>query len=75
MDIQYFVIKGKIYTENQELTTYGISAVDRKTALTKSEFDDISFNIDLVCRLADLMNLEKIELCHFYDVVLDELNR
>ena len=41
----------------------------------KSEFVDVSLDKAFVVDLVNLLNSAEVELCHFNDVVIDELNK
>lgn len=75
MNIEYHIKERKVIIDGRLFDTYGISAVDDDTEKIKSDFPDVSLNQTLVIRLVKLLNSEKVELCHFNDVVLDELNK
>lgn len=71
----YSVSKSVIeITGNELLLTYGITAFDEHGEKL-SEFDDVSVSKNVTERIAELLNSCEVELCHFYDTVLDELNR
>lgn len=63
-----------IIDDNQVLLTYGITAFD-ENGTAVSEFRDVSVSRSFTERVIKLLNDCRVELCHFYDVVLDELNR
>lgn len=56
------------------LNTYGISAAD-PNGKAVSEFPDVSLNKSFTEKIVKLLNECKVKLCHFNDVVIDEINR
>ncbi len=74
MNIEYFITENSISLDGCRFKTYGISAVD-KLSKKKSEFDDVSLDKAFVADLVSLLNSTEVELCHFNDVVIDELNK
>lgn len=75
MNIKYLITESSISFDNQNFTTYGIAAVEKSSEKICSELSDVSLNKAFVLHLVGSLNSEKIELCHFKDVVTDELNR
>lgn len=76
MDFYYILTEQRIYTEDFcDIPTYGIAAKSRCSDEILSEFPDVSTNRNFVIRLIEILNSNAVELCHFYDVVTDELNR
>lgn len=76
MDIEYLRVERIAEVENRsQTTTYGIVAVSKTTKEKLAEFSDVSLNEDFVTNLTDLLNSCEVELCHFFDVIIDELNR
>ncbi len=58
----------------QVLVTYGIAATDSRGNRV-SEFRDVSVSRSFTERVIKLLNDCRVEPCHFFDVVTDELNR
>ncbi len=75
MNIKYFITENSISLDGCRFKTYGISAVDKLSKKKESEFDDVSFDKAFVADLVSLLNSTEVELCHFNDVVIDELNK
>lgn len=75
MNIEYFITENSIYLDGCQFKTYGISAVDKLSKKKESDFDDVSLDKAFVTDLVSLLNSTEIELCHFNDVVIDELNK
>lgn len=75
MNIEYFITENSISLDGCRFNAYGISAVDKLSREEKSEFDDVSLDKAFVVDLVDLLNSAEVELCHFNDVVTDELNK
>lgn len=75
MDIEYCIKKSCILLDGTKYDTYGIVAIERHSETVKSEFDDVSLDKHYVVELAKLLNSSKVELCHFKEVITDELNR
>lgn len=76
MDIEYSSTECNIKIENNsQFVTYGIVAVNKMTEEKLAEFPDVSLSKDFVVSLTGLLNSCGVELCHFFDVVTDEINR
>lgn len=75
MNIEYQLTKTYIYLENQQFYTYGIDAINRSTAKIQSQISDVSLDKSFVQQVIDLLNSAEVELCHFAEVVEDELNK
>ena len=75
MKIEYMLIKDILLLDNDFLPTYGIQASDTGSGEVLSVFNDVSVNRESVQNIVDLLNLCHVELCHFYDVVIDEINK
>ena len=77
MNIEYQLTKTYIYLylENQQFCTYGIDAINRSTAKIQSQISDVSLDKSFVQQVIDLLNSAEVELCHFAEVVEDELNK
>ena len=74
MDTVYYVSDGILVLEGgQSIPTYGIAAKDNGSII--SEFSDVSINKSFTEKVVKLLNDCRVEPCHFYDVVIDELNR
>ena len=57
------------------ILTYGIEASDENTGNIISDFKDVSVNKKLTEHIVSILNSCEVEICHFHDVVIDELNR
>lgn len=75
MNIEYFITENSISLDGCRFNTYGISAVDKMSREEKSEFVDVSLDKAFVVDLVNLLNSAEVDLCHFNDVVIDELNK
>lgn len=75
METVYSISKNIVIIDGgQVLLTYGIVAVDG-SGNKVSEFRDVSVNKSFTERVIKLLNDCRVEPCHFFDVVNDELNR
>ena len=75
MEIHYSITNSALVLDDRNvMLTYGITATN-ENGETVSEFSDVSVNREFTEKIVDLLNFCKIEPCHFFDVVLDELNR
>lgn len=75
MKTQYSITKNVlIVDEHQMFVTYGIVAED-ENGEKLSEFTDVSVNRKLTENIIKLLNDCRVEVCHFFEVVTDELNR
>lgn len=63
-----------VLDENSIFITYGIRA-DNENGELISEFRDVSINRSFTEKMIKLLNDCKVEPCHFFEVVMDELNR
>ena len=75
MSTKYLIKESCILIDGNKFKTYGIDAVECCSSKLQSEFDDVSLDKDFVINLVELLNSAGIELCHFKEVVLDELNK
>lgn len=76
MKVEYFLIEEKIKTEEFEIyDTYGIAARCNNDVMTELKFSDVSLDRSFAENILNILNSHEVEICHFYDVVLDELNR
>lgn len=75
MNIEYHITKTNIILDGRRFSTYGIAAIDKSSARTRSKIIDVSLDKAFVCHVADLLNSAEVELCHFSEVVNDQLNR
>lgn len=75
MNTKYLIKESCILIDGKKFKTYGIDAVEGCSAKIQSELVDVSLDKDFVVNLVELLNSAKIELCHFQDVVSDELNK
>ncbi len=57
------------------ILTYGIVARDPLNNEVLAYFDDVSVSRSLTQKITDILNSCEVELCHFREVVIDELNR
>lgn len=57
------------------ILTYGIEASDENSGNIISDFKDVSVNKKLTEHIVSILNSCEVEICHFHDVVIDELNR
>lgn len=75
MNVSYSIYTHGITVENSgNFNTYGIIATDTKGNVA-SRFSDVSLNKSFTEKIVKLLNDCKVKLCHFNDVVIDELNR
>lgn len=70
---KYSIVAEDICVEGINCTTYGIRAESNE--MSTAEFHDVSVEKSFVDYVVDLLNSNQVELCHFHDVVIDELNR
>jgi len=63
-----------VLESGQVIPTYGIRLTD-ENGVRISELSDVSINKSFTEKVVKLLNDCKVEPCHFYDVVIDELNR
>lgn len=77
MKVKYCVSENELETEDgRRIPTYGIYALSAGgDCRTLDELRDVSTDSAFTYGLAELLNYYEVELCHFRDVVLDELNR
>ncbi len=75
MDIEYLLKKSCISLEGQAFPTYGIAAVELRSRETQFEITDVSLDKAFVSNLVKILNSSKIEICHFSEVITDELNK
>lgn len=73
--MKYLIVKENVKVEEKEHTTYGIQAVSKNTAEPVGDFHDVSVDRSFVENVVNLLNTNDVELLHFRDVVIDELNR
>lgn len=57
------------------ILTYGIDAKDDESGERISSFNDVSVSRNVTERIISVLNSCEVELCHFHDVIIDELNR
>ena len=75
MSTTYSVSKDVLILESgQIIPTYSIVLTD-ENGMKLSELSDVSVNKSFTEKVVKLLNDCKVEPCHFYDVVIDELNR
>lgn len=76
MSIEYTLTNDVLLLEDGNyILTYGIQARDRHNGEVLSSFNDVSVNKSFTQNVIDLLNTCKVELCHFHDVVVDEIGR
>lgn len=75
MNIKYQVTTAHISLDNQRFSTYGIAAIDKSSAKIQCKISDVSLDKAFVQHVADLLNSSEAELCHFTEIVYDELNK
>lgn len=75
MNTTYSISKNVLVLDKQQIfITYGIVAKD-SDGNKISEFNDVSLNKNFTENVVNLLNDCEVEPCHFFEVVLDELNR
>ncbi len=57
------------------ILTYGITATDSENGEPLSEFKDVSVNKSFTEKIIKTLNSCEVELCHFHEVIYDELNK
>lgn len=76
MSIKYALTKDVLLLEDGNyILTYGIQAKDENNGEVLSAFNDVSVNKSFTQNVIDLLNICKVELCHFHDVVVDEIGK
>ena len=76
MKAVYSITKSAVILDDGNfILTYGIEATDEESGAPLSEFKDVSVSKKLTQRIVSLLNNCEVELCHFHDVIIDELNR
>lgn len=76
MKAVYSMIKNVIFLEDGNcILTYGIEARNGTGGELLDKFDDVSVSSAFTENVIDILNTCKIELCHFRDVIIDELNK
>lgn len=76
MKVTYSLTNDALLLEDGNfILTYGIQAKDDESGETLSSFNDVSVNKGFTQRVIDILNTCQVEICHFHDVVMDELNR
>lgn len=76
MKVDYTIAKNVLFLEDGNcILTYGIEAHDGTNGELLDIFEDVSVNSAFTENIVDILNTCKIELCHFRDVIIDELNR
>lgn len=74
MKIKYTVTEESVTPEGGErLTTYGITASE--SGIVLAHFNDVSLDHEFTEKIAYILNSFEVELCHFRDVIIDEINR
>lgn len=76
MKADYSITKSAIVLEDGNcIVTYGIEAKDICNGETLDKFSDVSVNRKFTEHIIDILNGCNVELCHFHDIITDELNR
>lgn len=76
MNTVYSISKGALTLDDGSvILTYGIEATDKESGETISSFDDVSVNKSVTERIISILNSCEVEICHFKEVITDELNR
>ncbi|MBP9989321.1 MAG: hypothetical protein KBT46_07465 [Ruminococcus sp.] len=76
MKIEYSIAENILKTEDLPLMkTYGIVAKDSTSGSVLDEFADVSIQQVFTENIINILNKNEVELCHFRDVIEDELNR
>lgn len=76
MKALYSITKGALVLDDGKfILTYGIEATDTENGSPLSTFADVSVSKSTAERIVSLLNSCEVEICHFRDVVIDELNR
>ena len=76
MKVDYSMIKNALILEDGNcIITYGIEARDGTDGELLDTFEDVSVNASFTKNIIDILNTCKIEICHFRDVIIDELNK
>ncbi len=57
------------------ILTYGITAADSESGDQLSEFKDVSVNKLFTQNIINILNTCEVELCHFEEIIANELNR
>ncbi len=72
----YSISKDALLLEDGNfILTYGITATDGESGETLDEFRDVSVNKGLTEKIINTLNTCEVELCHFHEIIIDELNR
>ena len=75
MKAVYSISKGALtLDEGSFILTYGIDATDKESGEKISSFDDVSVNKSVTERIISILNSCEVEICHFKDVITDEIN-
>lgn len=76
MIVDYSMIKNALILEDGNcIITYGIEARNSTDGELLDIFEDVSVNSSFTENIIDILNTCKIEICHFRDVIIDELNK
>lgn len=76
MKVLYSITKGALVLDDGNfILTYGIEATDSENSSPLSQFTDVSVSRSTTERIVSVLNSCEVELCHFHNVVIDELNR
>ncbi len=76
MKVTYSLSNNVLMLDDEKIIlTYGIVARDPLNDEVLAYFDDVSVSRSLTQKITDILNSCEVELCHFREVVIDELNR
>lgn len=76
MKVDYTMTKNVLFLESGDcILTYGIEARNSTDGTLLDIFEDVSVNSAFTENIINILNTCKIELCHFRDIIIDELNR
>lgn len=71
--MKYRLISETVEIDRRSYDTYGISACSDNDGTVVTVYHDVSLDRQAVCRIIDILNDCEVELCHFEDVVNDEM--
>lgn len=76
MNVTYSLNNSVMVLENGKfILTYGIVARDSYNGEVLAHFDDVSVSKSLTQRITDILNRCEVDISHFHEVIIDELNR
>lgn len=73
MKMKYRLCSETVLIDGIRYDTYGVLASDEQTGVVVSVYHDVSLDRDAVCRIIDILNGCEVEICHFDDVIENEL--